>query len=111
MRQVLAGVAFAGFVAAAIALGAQPVQPALGQPKALGKIVVDKHHIAPPRRDPKVKLSVNMRLGAPSSQRRAMLILLPGGHGRLKIVKGKPTQLLGSLNSAKPSCKRASSRR
>ena len=82
MGRVLARLAFAGLAAAAIVLGAQSVMPALGQAKKLSK--VDRHHVARPRRDPKVNLSVNMH-----SQRRAMLILLPGGHGRLKIVKGK----------------------
>jgi predicted esterase len=95
MRWVLARAAFAGLLAAAIVAGAQPVVPALGQSKGLGKL--DKHHVALPRRDPKVKLSVNMRYGGPDSQRRAMLILLPGGHGRLNIVKGRPTQLLGNF--------------
>jgi pimeloyl-ACP methyl ester carboxylesterase len=95
MGRALARLVFAGLLAPAILLGAQPITSALGQSKKLTKI--DKHLVALPRRDPKVNLSVNMRYGGPASQRRAILVLLPGGHGRLKIVKGKPTQLLGNF--------------
>jgi len=94
MRRVLGRMGLAGLVAAVAVLAAQPVRPALGQPK-LSKF--DKHLVALPRRDPKVKLSVNGHYRSSASQRRALLILLPGGHGRAKIVKGKPTQLLGNF--------------
>jgi len=85
-------------VAAVLTLGvfaALPLQPLLSQQRSLGK--VDSAHVAPPRRNPRVKLSVNQKFWIPPPPRHAILVLLPGGHGRINLVKGKPTQLTGNF--------------
>ena len=52
----------------------------------------DRLLIAPPRRDPSVKLDVNIPLTATGTPFRAMLVLLPGGHGRIALTNMQPTQ-------------------
>lgn len=52
----------------------------------------DRLLIAPPRRDPSVKLDVNIPLTAAGTRFRAILALLPGGHGRLALTSMQPTQ-------------------
>lgn len=52
----------------------------------------DRLLVAPPRRDPSVRLDVNIPLTAPGAPFRAILMLLPGGHGRLALTSVEPTQ-------------------
>jgi hypothetical protein len=52
----------------------------------------DRLVIAPPRRDPSIKLDVNIPLTAAGTPFRAILVLLPGGHGRLALTNVQPTQ-------------------
>jgi pimeloyl-ACP methyl ester carboxylesterase len=91
MKPVLARAALLALLVATM-LPALAPQPA---PAQVGK--VDTAVTAPPKRNPYVRLSVNMKLTLIPPPRKAILILLPGGHGRLKMVKGKPTQLTGNF--------------
>ena len=59
----------------------------------------DRLLVAPPRRDPSVKLDVNIPLTTPGTPFRAILVLLAGGHGRLALTNVQPTQATQLANN------------
>jgi hypothetical protein len=83
-RNASAGCRREGWLRWACSVSGEPCREASGSS--------DRLLVAPPRRDPSVKLDVNIPLTAAGVPFRAMLVLLAGGHGRLALTRTEPTQ-------------------